>query len=60
MGKVTIPKSSDTLVAGQDDALIRSRELKEDAYSNLVLSIDTTTSAGNVGFSYVCRTKSAD
>jgi hypothetical protein len=53
-------KSSEILVAGEDDDLMKIRELNEDAYSNLVLSIDTTTSAGKVAFSYVCGTKSAD
>jgi hypothetical protein len=34
--------------------------LNEDAYSNLVMSIDTTTSAGKVAFSLVRGTKLAD
>jgi hypothetical protein len=34
--------------------------LNEDAYSNLIMSIDTTTSAGKVAFSLVRGTKSAD
>jgi hypothetical protein len=60
LGMITIPKSSEILVAGEDDDLIKIRELNEDAYSDLVLSIDTTTSAGKVAFSYVRGTKSAD
>jgi hypothetical protein len=39
---------------------IKIRELNEDAYSDLVLSIDTSTSAGKVAFSYVRGTKTAE
>ena len=60
MGKLTIPKSTEILDSVTDADRIKIKDLNEDAYSDLVLSIDTTTSAGKVAFSYVRGTKSPD
>ena len=60
LGRETIPKSTDILDPVQDEDKIKIRELNDDAYSDLVLSIDTTTSAGKVAFSYVRGSKSTD
>jgi hypothetical protein len=60
LGKLTIPKSSDILDPVEDEDKQKIRVLNEDAYSDLIMSIDTTTSAGKVAFSLVRGTKSAD
>ncbi len=60
LGKLAIPKSSDILDPDEDEDKLKIRVLNEDAYSDLVMSIDTTTSAGKVAFSLVRGTKSAD
>jgi hypothetical protein len=60
LGRLTIPKSSKLLDPVEDEEELKIRVLNEDAYSYLIMSIDTTTSAGKVAFSPVRGTKSAD
>jgi hypothetical protein len=59
LGKLTIPKSSVILDPVEDEDEYKIQVLNEDAYSDLIMSIDTTTSAGKVAFSLVRGTKSA-
>jgi hypothetical protein len=60
LGRLTILKSSELLNPVEDEAELKIWVLNEDAYSGLIRSIDTTTSAGKVAFSLVRGTKSAD
>ena len=62
LGKVTIPKSTDTLDPAIDSEkdLIEIREKNESGYTDLILSMDTETSSGKVAFNTVRNSKSKD
>jgi hypothetical protein len=64
LGRLTIPKSTEILDPVEDEDELKIRVLNNDAYSDLIMSIDTTMSAGKVTFSLVRAlvrgTKSAD
>jgi hypothetical protein len=65
LGQQDIPKASDvlkeaTITERNDQDKIDIREANEIAYSDLVLSIETSTSAGRVAFNIVKRSKTSD
>jgi hypothetical protein len=64
-GEKTIPTASQVLTPGddtdpKDNELIKTKELNESAYCDLVLSIDTSTSYGRVAFNIVKRSKTSE
>ena len=56
---IVIPKSDEVLSA-EDVEKLAIRKMNEIAYSELILSIDTTQSGGKVAFSIVKGSKSTD
>jgi hypothetical protein len=62
LGREKIPKDGVVLSSAkeEDKEDIRITEKNEFAYSDLILSIDTTTSAGKVAFNLVRNSKSDD
>jgi hypothetical protein len=56
LGRLSIPKSSNILDPVKDQDKVKTQVLNEDAYSHLIVSIDTTTSAGNITFSLATGT----
>jgi hypothetical protein len=67
LGKVLIPESTTvlTVIAGASDedaikAKVKTRELNEQGYSDLILSMDTKSNAGKVAFNLVRGSKTPD
>jgi gag-polypeptide of LTR copia-type len=64
LGRVPIPKSDDDLMNEDDDTIdetkVKARDMNDSAYSDLILSMDTTTSLGRVAFAIVKGSKSGD
>ena len=60
--KIAIPKSSEILDETKDDDLkkIKIGELNESGYTDLILSMDTETSAGKIAFNIVRNSKTKD
>jgi hypothetical protein len=59
LGKLMIPKLSNILDPVKEQEECKIRVLNEDVYSNPIMSINTTTSAGKVAFPLVRGTKTA-
>ena len=59
LGKITIPKSTEILDENADKDKIRTRDLNDLGYSELILSF-ADSDAGNVAFQYVRNSKSKE
>ena len=62
LGKESIPKSSDDFTSDDSDKVNgpKIKEKNEEGYTDLILSMDTTKSAGKIAFNIVRNSKTPD